>query len=127
MFLPKIIQGGMGAGVSDWKLANSVASAGQLGVISGTALDSVMVRRLQLGDVGGHIRRGLAAFPVPAVAERILDRYFRPESEVDEKPRKLIPGFRIDPNGNVVDLTIAANFVEVFLAKEGHQGHVGVN
>jgi nitronate monooxygenase len=127
MFLPKIIQGGMGAGVSDWKLANSVASAGQLGVISGTALDSVMVRRLQLGDVGGHMRRGLAAFPVPAVAERILDRYFRPESEVDEKPRKLIPGFRIDPNGNVVDLTIAANFVEVFLAKEGHQGHVGVN
>lgn len=117
----------MGAGVSDWKLANSVASAGQLGVISGTALDSVMVRRLQLGDVGGHMRRGLAAFPVPAVAERILDRYFRPESEVDEKPRKLIPGFRIDPNGNVVDLTIAANFVEVFLAKEGHQGHVGVN
>ena len=96
-------------------------------MISGTALDSVMVRRLQLGDVGGHMRRGLAAFPVPAVAERILDRYFRPESEVDEKPRKLIPGFRIDPNGNVVDLTIAANFVEVFLAKEGHQGHVGVN
>jgi nitronate monooxygenase len=96
-------------------------------VISGTALDSVMVRRLQLGDVGGHMRRGLAAFPVPAVAERILERYFKPESEVDEKPRKLIPGFRIDPAANVVDLTIAANFVEVFLAKEGHQGHVGVN
>ena len=31
------------------------------------------------------------------------------------------------PRANVVDLTIAANFVEVFLAKEGHQGHVGVN
>ena len=127
MFLPKIIQGGMGAGVSDWKLANSVASVGQLGVISGTALDSVMVRRLQLGDAGGHMRRGLAAFPVPAVAQRILDRYFKSESEADEKPRKLIPGFRIDPTANVVDLTIAANFVEVFLAKEGHQGHVGVN
>ena len=117
----------MGAGVSDWKLANSVASVGQLGVISGTALDSVMVRRLQLGDAGGHMRRGLAAFPVPAVAQRILDRYFKSESEADEKPRKLIPGFRIDPTANVVDLTIAANFVEVFLAKEGHQGHVGVN
>lgn len=117
----------MGAGVSDWKLANSVASVGQLGVISGTALDSVMVRRLQLGDAGGHMRRGLAAFPVPAVAQRILDRYFKSESEADEKPRKLIPGFRIDPTANVVDLTIAANFVEVFLAKEGHQGYVGVN
>jgi nitronate monooxygenase len=127
MFLPKIIQGGMGAGVSDWRLANSVASVGQLGVVSGTALDSVMVRRLQLGDVGGHMRRGLAAFPVPAVAERILKRYFKAEAEQDEKPHRLIPGFRIDPSHNVVDLTIAANFVEVYLAKEGHEGHVGVN
>ena len=127
MFLPKIIQGGMGAGVSDWRLANSVSSVGQLGVISGTALDSVLIRRLQHGDVGGHMRRGLAAFPVPAVAERILARYFKPEAEQDDKPSKLTAGFRIDPTANVVDLTIAANFVEVFLAKEGHQGHVGVN
>ncbi len=127
MFLPKIIQGGMGAGVSDWRLANSVSSVGQLGVISGTALDTVLVRRLQHGDVGGHMRRGLAAFPVPAVAERILARYFKAEADQDEKPSRLIAGFRIDPTANVVDLTIAANFVEVFLAKEGHQGHVGVN
>ena len=127
MFLPKIIQGGMGAGVSDWRLANSVSSVGQLGVISGTALDSVLIRRLQHGDVGGHMRRGLAAFPVPAVAERIIERYFKSEAEQNEKPSKLTAGFRIDPSANVVDLTIAANFVEVFLAKEGHQGHVGVN
>jgi nitronate monooxygenase len=127
MFLPTIIQGGMGAGVSDWRLANSVASAGQLGVVSGTALDSVLVRRLQFGDVGGHMRRGLAAFPVQAVAERILARYYKSEAEQNEKPAKLIPGFRIEPNANVVDITIAANFVEVFLAKEGHEGHVGVN
>ena len=127
MFLPKIIQGGMGAGVSDWRLANSVSSVGQLGVISGTALDTVLVRRLQHGDVGGHMRRGLAAFPVPAVAERILARYFKAEADQDEKPSRLIAGFRIDPTANVVDLTIAANFVEVFLAKEGHQDHVGVN
>jgi len=117
----------MGAGVSDWRLANSVASAGQLGVVSGTALDSVLVRRLQFGDVGGHMRRGLAAFPVQAVAERILARYYKSEAEQNEKPAKLIPGFRIEPNANVVDITIAANFVEVFLAKEGHEGHVGVN
>ena len=127
MFLPKIIQGGMGAGVSDWRLANSVSSVGQLGVVSGTALDSVLIRRLQHGDVGGHMRSGLAAFPVPAVAERILARYFKSEEEQDDKPSRLTAGFRIDPSANVVDLTIAANFVEVFLAKEGHEGHVGVN
>jgi nitronate monooxygenase len=73
------------------------------------------------------MRRGLAAFPVQAVAERILARYYKSEAEQNEKPAKLIPGFRIEPNANVVDITIAANFVEVFLAKEGHEGHVGVN
>ena len=33
MNLPTIIQGGMGVGVSDWRLANAVARAGQLGVV----------------------------------------------------------------------------------------------
>ena len=73
------------------------------------------------------MRRGLAAFPVPAVAERILARYFRSEAEQNDKPLRLIPGFRIDPTGHAMDLAIAANFVEVFLAKEGHDGHVGGN
>ena len=36
--LPPIIQGGMGAAVSSWQLAFTVASQGQLGVVSGTAL-----------------------------------------------------------------------------------------
>ena len=37
---PKIIQGGMGVGVSNWRLAQAVSRLGQLGVVSGTALDS---------------------------------------------------------------------------------------
>ena len=40
--LPTIIQGGMGAAVSDWRLANAVSSHGQLGVVSGTALDAIL-------------------------------------------------------------------------------------
>jgi len=47
--LPLIIQGGMGIAVSDWRLARAVASRGQLGVVSGTCIDSVLVRRLQDG------------------------------------------------------------------------------
>ena len=127
MFLPKIIQGGMGAGVSSWTLANTVAAAGQLGVVSGTALESVIVRRLQLGDEGGHMRRALAAFPVPEVAQRVIDRYFKTDRKIGGKPLRLIPGFTIDPPASLVDLAIVSNFVEVFLAKEGHNGHVGVN
>jgi len=74
--LPMIIQGGMGVGVSGWPLARAVALTGQLGVVSGVALDTLLARRLQLGDAGGHIRRALASFPHAEAAERILDRYF---------------------------------------------------
>ena len=70
--LPRLIQGGMGVAVSGWRLARAVSLEGQLGVVSGTALDVVLVRRLQLGDVGGHVRRALAAFPVAGVADSIV-------------------------------------------------------
>ncbi|HID23494.1 MAG TPA: nitronate monooxygenase, partial [Planctomycetaceae bacterium] len=73
--LPVLIQGGMGIGVSGWRLARAVSEMGQLGVVSGTALDSVLIRRLQNGDVGGHVRRALEHFPYPKVAQKILDRY----------------------------------------------------
>jgi nitronate monooxygenase len=127
MFLPKIIQGGMGAGVSNWRLAQEVAMNGHLGVVSGTALDGILVRRLQLGDCGGHMRRALAAFPVPELAQKILDRYFKKEGVEEEDTFKLASGFRVDAPKPLVDLTVVANFVEVFLAKEGHSGCVGIN
>ncbi len=47
---PSIIQGGMGVAISGWPLANAVARRGELGVVSGTILEVVMARRLQLGD-----------------------------------------------------------------------------
>lgn len=49
---PQIIQGGMGVAISSWQLANAVARRGELGVVSGTILEVVMARRLQLGDPG---------------------------------------------------------------------------
>ena len=75
---PKIIQGGMGVGVSNWRLAQTVSRLGQLGVVSGTALDSLFVRRLADGDQGGYMRRGLDAFPFPDMAKRIWQEYFHP-------------------------------------------------
>ena len=47
---PTIIQGGMGVAVSGWRLAHAVSSLGQLGVVSGTALDQVFARRLQVQE-----------------------------------------------------------------------------
>ena len=69
---PWLIQGGMGEGVSGWRLARAVARTGQLGVVSGTALDTLLIRVLQSGDPGGHLRRALAAFPVPSVTTRSM-------------------------------------------------------
>ena len=124
---PTIIQGGMGVGVSGWRLARAVAVAGQLGVVSGVALDILVARRLQLGDPEGHIRRALASFPHPEVSEQILDRYFVEGGIDPEKPFHPTPRLSLNPSRRATDLLIAANFVEVFLAKEGHDGLVGVN
>ena len=59
--LPVVIQGGMGIAVSSWQLARQVSLHGQLGVVSGTALDGVIARRLQDGDAGGHVQIGRAS------------------------------------------------------------------
>lgn len=125
--MPVLIQGGMGVAVSDWELARAVAQMGHLGVVSGTALDTVMVRRLQLGDSGGHIRRALAALPVPGVEQQILDRYFVPGGKGADERFKQTSMKRDNPSRHVQDLLVAANFVEVYLAKEGHSGPVGIN
>src|SRR6266702_8705460 len=89
--VPAVIQGGMGVAVSSWPLARAVAATGQLGVVSGTALDVVLARRLQDGDVGGHLRRALAQFPLPDVADRILARYYLPGGRTAGAPYSPIP------------------------------------
>lgn len=124
---PLIIQGGMGVAVSNWKLARAVSVAGQLGVVSGTALENVMARRLQLGDQDGTTRRALEHFPDQEIVARILDRYFIPGGKPIHAPFKNAPMFSLNPPKELLELTIAANFVEVYLAKEGHSGSVGVN
>lgn len=117
----------MGAGVSDWRLARAVSQTGQLGVVSGTALACILVRRLQLGDADGQMRRALEQFPVPGVARRILEEYYIPGGKAAHTPFKLTPLPSLQPSADFVALTVAANFVEVWLAKAGHPGLVGIN
>jgi nitronate monooxygenase len=127
MSLPIIIQGGMGVGVSNWTLARAVSQQGQLGVVSGTLLPVVLARRLQQGDLGGHCRRALAHFPLPTVAEHILDAYFLPEGLAPGASFKLTAMPALPGGKALIELAVAANFVEVFLAKENHSGLVGIN
>jgi NAD(P)H-dependent flavin oxidoreductase YrpB (nitropropane dioxygenase family) len=125
--LPLVIQGGMGVAVSSWRLASAVARAGQLGVVSGIALDVVMARRLQDGDPGGAVRRALDAFPVPAVAQRALARYFRAGGRPAGTPYSPVPRVALRQGTPGQELAVLGNFVEVWLAKEGHRGLVGIN
>ena len=118
----------MGAGVSSWALAREVSALGQIGVVSGTALDSILVRKLWGGDRDGHMRRAIAAFPSQEMARAVLDRYFRVDDErVQGQRYKLAPMLRAQLTPERQGLIVLANFAEVFLAKEGHDGVVGIN
>ncbi|WP_372492138.1 nitronate monooxygenase [Kineosporia corallincola] len=117
----------MGAAVSNWVLAKQVSQAGQLGVVSGVALDTVVARRLQDGDPGGHIRRAFAAFPVQEVAERALEKFFRPGGRERDQAYVPVPNLTISPVARSRELQILSAFAEVWLAKEGHDGVVGIN
>jgi nitronate monooxygenase len=124
---PAIIQGGMGAGVSSWRLARAVSERGQLGVVSGTALDQILARRLQDGDPGGELRRALDAFPFGEMAERVRRTYFIPGGKAHDESYKSVPMPVKDSPRELQELLIVANFVEVFLAREGHEHPVGIN
>jgi NAD(P)H-dependent flavin oxidoreductase YrpB (nitropropane dioxygenase family) len=117
----------MGVGVSGWRLARAVSRCGQLGVVSGTALDSLLVRRLQDGDPGGHLRRVMATFPVPQVSDAVLRRYFRPEGRAPGEQYRLLPMYRQKVSITRNQITMLASFAEVSLAREGHCGPVGMN
>lgn len=117
----------MGAGVSNWCLARAVSLMNQLGVVAGTALDYLMVRRLEDGDPDGHIRRALDHFPFPQVARWIVDTHFISGGRDEKAPYRNLGMHRVDDSTSHQALCVAANFVEVFLAREGHDGEVGIN
>lgn len=127
MQFPTVIQGGMGVAVSNWRLAQAVAKCGQLGVVSGTAIDQVLLRRLQDGDPAGDMRRALGHFPFPAMAARIRDKFFIPGGKAPNAPYHRLPEQGMDMSREGCELFVVANFVEVFLAKEGHGNPIGIN
>ena len=124
---PRIIQGGMGIAVSAWQLAKAVSLAGELGVISGTAIDSVLARRLQDGDLDGDMRRALSNFPDQIVAKEILRRFYIEGGKEATRAYLDVPKLIVKPTEFALHMLVASTFVEVWLAKEGHDGVVGMN
>ena len=117
----------MGVGVSNWRLARTVSQLGQLGVVSGTALDSLFVRRLAEGDPGGHMHRGLKAFPFPKMAARVWQEYFVAGGKSAQSAYTPLPMHQRRAPRKLIELCMVSNFVEVFLAREGHSNPVGMN
>lgn len=125
MEIGQIIQGGMGVAISDWRLARAVSEAGQLGVVSGTAIGYVMAARLANGDPGGHVRHALAHFPDQEAVRRLLEDLLVAPDRPVRRPRP--PMWSPTPPRRLVELTVLATFVEITLAKEGHRNPVGMN
>ncbi|MEI7779510.1 MAG: nitronate monooxygenase [Actinomycetes bacterium] len=124
--LPVVIQGGMGMGVSGYRIARCVAQAGGLGVVSGVATDTLLARRLQDGDVSGDLRRALAAFPDQDLVAEVLAKFFRPEGR-SGAPYRPILRLDLGQRRAAVQLVALGAFTEVWLAKEGHNGPIGIN
>jgi nitronate monooxygenase len=133
----KIIQGGMGVSVSDYNLARAVSlNKYCLGVVSGTTLNEIMVRKLQRGDPTGEIREALSTFPDQNTVDKIIETFFKKESISEGESFKTCPFPRFTFNSNneitlndsfLEKMIIAANYVEVKLAKKGHSNPVGIN
>ena len=124
---PRIIQGGMGVAISGWRLAQTVSRLGHLGVVAGTALEQVLARRLQDGDPGGHCRRAFDAFPFRDMAERVWSRYYIAGGKAPDAPYIRSPFHGLECPRPLAEDCLLGNFVEVFLAREGHSNPVGIN
>jgi NAD(P)H-dependent flavin oxidoreductase YrpB (nitropropane dioxygenase family) len=125
--LPQIIQGGMGIGVSGWRLASEVSGLGQLGVVSGVGVDSLLARRLQAGDPDKTLRFALEKFPYQQVVKRALKKYYKATGLSNNAPYRLVPRPSLDCDPLRTEFTVLANFVEVTLARHGHDGLIGIN
>lgn len=122
----RIIQGGMGVGISSFSLARAVSLYGELGVVSGTGVSVTVARRLQDGDK--DYLRAIENFPDPEISQEVISRYYLPNGRADGQRYKPVPmapaaGYTITGQR----LNVVANFAEVFLAKEGHDQPIGVN
>lgn len=124
--LPWLIQGGMGIAISHWPLARQVAMSGQLGVVSGTGIDTVFVRRLQDHGVDPAMQEALDAFPLQSVVADVLAKYAKVK-RTKGTPYRAVPMLTHRNVESSQDLLVLATFVEVALAKSGHDGLVGIN
>ena len=118
-----IIQGGMGVGVSSTTLANAVSRKGELGVVSGTALALTFARRLMKG--AKDYVSALETFFDRHVVEKMKAKYLNKLNP--DGSYKMVEMPTLKPSEDFVELMVVSTYCEVYLAKLGHLGQVGIN
>src|ERR1039457_4803945 len=73
------------------------------------------------------MRRGLDACPFQEMAKRIWQEYFVPGGKPAGAPYKALPMHQKRDSRKLIELCMVSNFVEVLLAREGHDNPVGIN
>ncbi len=151
----RLIQGGMGVYISNWRLAMAAAVSvpgGIAGTVSGTALNIIYSRILQDGDPGGQVKSAFQAFDALTgsdIGNKVFNRYFI-EGGKDPGARykqTSLPHLHLE-NGSsqipvnagtdsgsielkldkeLINLYITSAFAEVWLAKQGHNGLIFIN
>src|SRR5690554_6709722 len=86
----RIIQGGMGIGVSSWRLARAVALNGEIAVDCATSIDTVVVRELKVRD-RSHRRRVLAEYPDQEIVRHLVNQYYVEGGRRPDAAYRLLP------------------------------------
>jgi nitronate monooxygenase len=73
------------------------------------------------------VRAALDRLPVRAIADRIWRRYQVPGGMAAGRPFVPLPLHAIPPSRDFLELCVVSNFVEVCLARMGHDHPVGIN
>ena len=118
-----IIQGGMGVGVSSYQLAREVSMAGELGVVSGTALALTFARRLMRHEQ--DYLDALDSFYDQGVVSRLKEKYL--DKQNPDGSYKMVEMPTLRPSTSFIELMVVSTYAEVYLAKKGHKGKVGIN
>lgn len=81
---------------------------------------------LQQGDVGGAMRWALDHFPLSEIAREITAGHYCPGGLVCPPNARVDKTIPVPSAAQVSSLLLAGAFAEVFLAKFGHDGVVGI-
>ena len=125
---PKVVFAALGIHASPpWEYARAAAKLGQIGVVSGAAYHYIFARILQRGDLDGHYRRAIKTFPDREMAERVFERYYVPGGISPTQRYMFVEQPSLFPSDDMIELIIVANYCQVWVAKDGHDGLIGIN